>query len=302
MEMTHTPEEQKGISTTTPIITDSGWKTVSDLKETDLVYGINGNLEKIELLSEPFEAQLTEITVPASDPIYSTLGHPWTIASGLEKLSGETPESKFIHVNTEGFPAQDLKIKTLTELYAFHQANPDSILGLKIMNDYQVKALDFALNNAFTPDSTLDMAKEVNKFAKGRTVAVNENSSYAAKELFLKTLLYSLGETQPHGTGRYYLDIHKNSRTPLTAILKSLGYNPVILEPSQEIMFQSETNYYEGTDRSNLWATPHEHFLRCRLIPLFGAPETTITGEARNISLTSGKFFLAGQGLVPVIA
>lgn len=78
----------KGLPLDTPILTDSGWKTMGTLTNTDKVYDKDGNLVDIMNISNVKNKKCLKMVFDNGDEIVSDFEHRWlvyTIQSGIKK-------------------------------------------------------------------------------------------------------------------------------------------------------------------------------------------------------------------------
>lgn len=153
--------------------------------------------------------------------------------------------------------------------------------------------------------SSMKQAKIVRKLLKPKYDGRYDlqNISPTSKKDLLKALLIEAGETNPNGTGYYYLDIPSQTASEdLKQMISSLGYKTVTLSPSGRLLFQSEENLLEGTRNSDQWMKPYDTFYTNDFMKVESIVRIKNTEEVKVRCLTvdsPNHLFLVGKHFIP---
>lgn len=147
----------------------------------------------------------------------------------------------------------------------------------------------------------VNMEKEASRFIKGKTVHIDEQTNHTEKLDFIQKVLLLAGEASSNGTGRYYVNVAESNRQKLIDILASVGHTSFVLEPSKEIMFESEYNHYEGTHFSQDWSPAHKTFATSGLNLVESITEA-VEQSFISVQITDGDSLLVSRAFIPVLS
>lgn len=346
----------KALDVNTPILTDSGWKTMGSLTTEDRVYGTNGELINIldahkEYLSETSYLITVEngekivADGPHLWPIYYNTGSPEELDQTVEQVRSDLEAAEALPTEMSAsslmymlpyvpsniqrhFKKKYIKdevhnsTKLLEDFYLFLRNEA----GLGILTTEQLykrfsenfeakKAESSSLEstNLISFTGTLQYGSEtLNHLKLNKIVRKLIKSNYKAnvdlltfnpetKQNILKALLLEVGETNPNGTGYYYLDIPSPiASTQIKQMISSLGYKTVILTPSGRLLFQSQENLLRGTRDSSRWMKPYDSFYSNDYLQIESIEKLEEERYVRCITVDSeDHLFLVGENFVP---